>query len=209
MGHSGQLLRARSLTSDRFDGCARGAPIESGEGAVVVWQRILALLGVLIVLTGCVIGRGPGPVEDMRANLTTADVVGDWVDPVKGGVLTFASDGAFTATTLPYQLLSSINPALLPPGFQSSDPVPAVGTWRIARPIGQPDGPQSQVRLPIHQIAGRPKNVEVALRGEVRDGKTILYFTIGDPDENVRVDYEKCEGPCVLPSGAPPTFPTR
>jgi hypothetical protein len=173
-----------------------------------MWRRTVVLLAVLVILAGCYFGCDPGPVADTRADLTTSDVVGDWVDPVKGGVLTFADDGVFTATTLPYQLLSSINPALLPPGFQRTDPLPAVGTWRIARPVGQPDSPHSQVRLPIHEIAGRPKNVEVALRGEVRDGKTILYFTIGDPDSNVRVDYEKCEGPCVLPSGAPTTLPS-
>jgi hypothetical protein len=125
-------------------------------------------------------GRGAAPRRSARG---TGGRRG--VDPVKGGVLTFASDGAFTATTLPYQLLSSIDPALLPPGFQRTDPVPAVGTWRIARPIGQPDGPHSQVRLPIHEIAGQAKNVELALRGEMRDSKIILFFTIGGPDSNV------------------------
>ena len=65
-------------------------------------------------------------------------------------------------------------------------------------------------QLDIREIAGQPKGVGVDLLGEMRDGKIILFFTIGDPDSNVGVDYEKCDGPCVLPSGAPtaPVPPT-
>jgi hypothetical protein len=175
----------------------------SARGVAVMWRRTVALLAVLVVLAGCYFGCDPGPLEDTRADLTTSDVVGDWVDHVKGGVLTFVDDGAFTATTLPYQLLSSIDPALLPPGFRRTDPLPAMGTWQIERPIGQSDGPHSHVRLDIDEIAGQPKGVGLDLLGQTRDAKIILFFTIGDPDSNVGVDYQKCDGPCVLPSGAP------
>jgi len=111
------------------------------------------------VLAGCYVGCGSGSAEDTRADLSEATVIGDWVDLVKGGVLTFAPGGAFTAMTLPYQLLTSIDPKLLPPGFERQNPLPAAGTWRIERAIGQTTGPRNHVWLDIHQIAGQPKDI--------------------------------------------------
>jgi hypothetical protein len=94
-------------------------------------RLVTAVLGVLL-LGGCGwAGTVAGDNPDYNVPLTPAQVVGVWSNKEFGGAITFAADGTFTATDLPYEAYVE-NSQSTPPGFDGPHAhLNDRGSWKL------------------------------------------------------------------------------
>ena len=108
-----------------------------------------ALLAVLAT-AGCGIADAVDPSGgDRNIPLTTADVVGTWRNAQFGGTLSFAADGTFSATEVPYEVYLAGHAT--PAGFDPAhDRLDDRGTWRL---VGAYPGDQSSRMVTVTLVS--------------------------------------------------------
>jgi hypothetical protein len=153
-------------------------------------------LAISISTLGACTFYHPQPAGE-PVSLVESDVVGTWQRQQTGEVMTFAPDGSFVATNLPYQLFTGFFEDSLPPGFNpDQDKLPASGEWLLG-PAGQSDDePKYLLILLPDTIAGLANRDSFELRPEIVSNTLVISFYIGDPDLRNRIVYERCEGTC-------------
>ncbi|GAA0481161.1 hypothetical protein Ade02nite_56410 [Paractinoplanes deccanensis] len=164
------------------------------------------LVGLLSLSAGCFGGPGSGSGSSsprVPADLSAPDVAGSWREARGGAVLTFTADGRFAASNVPYEEIPHYEEDL-PPGFDvTRDRLPASGDWHLTTGLGPPDGPRSTVLLAVRELAGKPAAVGLSLTAESAGDAVVLVFSLGDPDLDNRIVYERCDGDCPVTSPAP------
>ncbi|MDI1460436.1 hypothetical protein QEZ54_05600 [Catellatospora sp. KI3] len=148
-------------------------------------RRMLALVAVLVIGGGCVLGElfvDYGEPADPRPT----DLFGTWSN-ADGGSLVFTADGRFTATKLPYWEFHDF----LPDGCTGQ--VDGGGVWEL-RPA-RSGGPDSVVGLDFGPLAGQADaRLGESLDAVVQDGKTYLVFFMGAGGNSWHA-YEKTPAP--------------
>jgi hypothetical protein len=172
---------------------------------VSVRRLLLALLVAVVVPTlGCA-AIDPGP--DLSVELTEADVMGTWRNDQFDGSITFAADGTFRATNVPYEFFFPYD-ASPPPTFDPKhDRVDDTGTWTLTGP--DPEHPERRrviVRAHFQDVPALTNHGRGADMGAERlpDGATglvLLIYSAHPRFENGRYIYRKVGGtPTPAPS---------
>jgi len=120
-------------------------------------RRFLFALVTVVLLSGC------GPVDSLDPTapdngipLTPATLAGTWQDARHDATFSFAADGTFTATNLPYQLYLNGSQTALPGFDPAHDRIDDHGTWTLTTSFPGESPPTRLVLVKLF-VRGSPR----------------------------------------------------
>ena len=158
-------------------------------------RRLLAYLGVLLVLAGCGLGGALSAGDGQRTwvDLTPAALVGVWRSD-RGDTIEFTADGEFFGDDVKYMFTDS---DLAPDLDLSQDRAIGSGRWHLTTPLGDPNGKHAFVGMSFDVVANQPTALEIGkLLARRNDDRIELGYNIGDPDLHDVVIYLRCDNSC-------------
>jgi len=120
-------------------------------------RRFLFALVTVVLLSGC----GPADSLDPTAPdngipLTSATLAGTWQDARHDATFSFAADGTFTATNLPYQLYLNGSQTALPGFDPAHDRIDDHGTWTLTTSFPGESPPKEAAPAILRGLAEEP-----------------------------------------------------